>query len=395
MREVSPDDKRVVKPRTLFWERLLLSGESSLRVFLDHAAKSDELGEGAFSFLPRLKFHADEVEHVGLVPLPRLDEERERELAAIVGRSVALFTWLGAADLHWENLALGLDHEGRIVFAPLDIEMLLADLSLPTETKLVADADPEVADVCRHAAGLRRVLPFLGKPVAIADLLAIVSAYGATLRFLDRHAKDIAKILSEISGLREAPLRVLLRGTDEYVRALTPSARADLWPPLLGEELAQMDRGDIPYFFRLYGQPGIHAFANEELTERLTLPRDGDVPQLDPMLSIEKHLRSPTRKRLREEGVFVLIGAFDDASFEGTHTNGAVEIVFKRRSIRVTFANGEELETRRDMRAFVGSLYLPCTCGEVRSVLVPKRTRCDASRLTRTRTKSVVRKRKP
>ena len=64
---------------------------------------------------------------------------------------------------------LGVDARGRVVFSPLDIEMILADLSLPTETKLLPDPDPEVAEICRHAAGVRRVLPYLGKPVGAAE----------------------------------------------------------------------------------------------------------------------------------------------------------------------------------------------------------------------------------
>ena len=105
------------------------------------------------------------VERLELEPLGRLSGKSRGELAAIVGKSLALWAWLGVADLHWENMALGRDASGAIVFGPLDVELILADLSLPTETKLLPDADPEYAAVCRHAAGVRRVLPYLGKPV--------------------------------------------------------------------------------------------------------------------------------------------------------------------------------------------------------------------------------------
>src|SRR6185295_20229606 len=97
-------------------------------------------------------------------------------------------SWLGVSDLHWENLVLG-QGRGRVVFAPLDVEMILADLSAPTQTKLLPDADPEYAAICRHASGVRRVLPYLGKPVAAGDLLAMAGAYRAMLVFLDRHAR--------------------------------------------------------------------------------------------------------------------------------------------------------------------------------------------------------------
>ena len=42
---------------------------------------------------------------------------------------------------------LGRGAHGAVVFAPLDIESILSDLSLPTETKLLPDPDPEYAAV--------------------------------------------------------------------------------------------------------------------------------------------------------------------------------------------------------------------------------------------------------
>jgi hypothetical protein len=370
---------RVSKPRTLLWEWLVLSRASPLRRLLDGPAARSELGRDAFGFLPALAFRSPrareggEVEHVTLQPLPRLSSERRRELAVIVGRALSLFSWLGIADLHWENLVLGLDAERRLVFGPLDIEMILADLSLPTETKLLPDADPEYAAICRHACGVRRVLPYLGKPVLAADLLAMAVAYRATLGFLDRQATAIAEVFTRLPELEETPIRVCLRGTAEYVRA----GAEPLWPPLLEAETEQLARGDIPYFFRLYGRRGIHYFADPTLTRVERLPLAGDVPKLDPMLKLSDSLRSPSRRRLHEEGLLTVLGAFDHPSLTGTHRNEEIEVAFRARSLVVKFGDGEELQSRRNLSAFVGSVYLPCRCGEVRSVFVPRVTRCS------------------
>jgi hypothetical protein len=371
---------RIAKPRTLLWEWLLLSIESPLRRLLDDAALNDELGPDAFGFLPTLEFFGSlgpeggEVARVSLEPLRSDSAETRRELALVVGRSLALWSWLGVADLHWENLVLGVDERERIVFGPLDIEMILAELSLPTETKLLPDADPEYAAICRHASGVRRVLPYLGKPVAVADLIGMAGAYRATLAFLDRHAHEIAEVFASLPGLHDAPLRVLLRGTGDYVHA----ASSRLWPPLLAAESEQLARGDIPYFFRLYGRAGIHYYANETLSEIAQLPLQGDVPQLDPLLQVSRGLRSPARKKLREDGLFTLLGAFDDRSFTGKHEGEAHTLTLSKRNLIVTFPDGEELQSSRNLRAFVGSVYLPCECGEVRSVFVPPVTVCTA-----------------
>lgn len=380
-RRVSLRAGRVAKPRTLLWEWLLLAAKSPLRRVLAEAAEQDGLGREAFEFLPTLKFFPSatglggEVERVTLSPLAARSRSEKRALAAIVGRSIALFGWLGVSDLHWENLVLGVDDRGRVVFGPLDVEMILADLSLPTETKLLPDADPEYAEICRHACGVRRVLPYLGKPVDPADLLAMAGAYRSALALLDRHATRIADVLARLPGLREAPIRVCLRGTGEYVRARTEA----LWPPLLDAETEQLARGDIPYFFRLYGRPGIRYYADAALRASKRLPMKGDVPRLDPILQLSRGLRSPSRKKLREDGLFALLGAFDHTSFAGRHEGDGLDVTFGARTLAIKLKAGEELRTRRDLGAFVGSVYLPCRCGEVRSVFVPPVTRCEGS----------------
>jgi hypothetical protein len=373
-RHVELRGKRVAKPRTLLWEWLLLSADSPLRRYLKEAT-----GE-AFEFLPTLKFQrpraksGGEVERLVLKPLPAPSLKRKNELAAIVGSSLALFSWLGIADLHWENLVLGSDGRGRVIFGPLDVEMILADFSRPTETKLLPDADPEYAELCRHASGVRRVLPYLGKPIAARDLLAMADAYLAALALLDRHSAEIAALFAKLPGLRETPIRLILRSTGDYVRAATQP----VWPPLLDAELEQMARGDIPYFFRLYGRPGIHYYANRALTQLERLPLRGDVPTLDPILQLSRGLRSPSRRRLQGEGLFTLLGAFDHSSFAGTFQHGELAVTFKPRSLVIGLPGGEELESKRDLSAFVGSVYLPCRCGEVRSVFVPPVTVCKA-----------------
>jgi hypothetical protein len=379
-RRVTRRADRIVKPRTLLWEWLVLAAESPLRRFLAETAAGDGLGAEAFGFLPDLAFQdprargGGEVERIALTPLAEPAGEERRELSRIVGRSLALWSWLGVADLHWENLVLGLDGRGRVVFAPLDVEMILADLSLPTETKLLPDADPEYAEVCRHACGVRRTLPYLGKPVDPGDLLAMAGAYRRTLAFLDRHARAIAEVFAGLPELRETPIRVCLRGTGEYVQARTDR----LWPPLLPAEVEQLHRGDVPYFFRLYGQAGIRYFGDRELTRVETIPLAGDVPQLDPVLQVSRGFRSPSRKKLREDGLFTVLGAFDHPSFKGRHESDGLAVTFQARTLIVKLADGEELQSRRDLRGFVGSVYLPCRCGEVRSVFVPEVTVCEA-----------------
>jgi len=371
-RRVELREDRVKKPRTLFWEWLLLSAKSPLRQLFA------QVDDNVFGFLPTLRFwrhgapSGGEVERVLLRPLRVRTAERQTELAAVLGRALALFSWLGVSDLHWENLVLGLNERGQIVFGPLDVEIMLTDLRSPVETRLLPAFDPDYADLYRHAAGVRRALPFLGKPIGGRQLAAMVDAYRATLAWLEGSGGNIGRTLAGLSELRRTPIRVCLRSTGDYVQ--TPPDQ--LWPPLLDAEREQLARGDIPYFFRLYGTPGIHYFRNRALTQIATLPLRGDVPKNQPLLDVGKGLRSAAHRRLRDEGMFAIVAAFDDPALTGQHESDGLTLALDKRRIRIGLPGGEELETSRKLAAVVGSVYLPCGCGEVKTVLVPPVTVC-------------------
>lgn len=380
-RRVSATATHVHKPRSLAWERSLLSSRSPLRRVLAHAAHEEGLGRHAFSFLPDLAFSLSRsslggmVERLTLTPLGRLDSRGRHEFSVIVGRSLALWSWLGVSDLHWENLVLGRDANEAIVFGPVDIEMILDDLELPTQTKLLPSADPDIAEVCRHAAGIRRALPFLGKPVGAPHVVSILSAYRRTLALLDRHSRSIAAVIGAIPNLRATPIRVCLRGTDDYVRARTEP----VWPPLLDAESEQLMRGDIPYFFRLVGRRGIHFYGDASLRSIRTLPMRGDVPTLEPLLPLARGLRSPRRRTLQETGLFAIVGALDHIGMDGDHEGDGLALSIRARRIRIRLDDGTQLESPRNLRALVESAYLPCACGEVRTPFVPTVTRCRAT----------------
>lgn len=380
-RHVERRGGRIVKPRPVFWEWLFLSAESPLRRALAAASAGDPRERGAFDFLPDLSFDdaralaGGTVEEVRLAPIGRVEAEARAELARVLGRATALFAWMGVTDLHWENLALGRSARGTIQLFPLDVEMILDDFARPTETKLLPEIDDDYSEIYRHAAGARRVLPWLGKPARGEDVAAMAHAYVQAIDLLERHAPALAEAIGALPSLREMPIRVLLRATGDYVRARSEA----VWPPLLDAEAEQLARGDIPYFFRLYGAPGIRYYQDARLRDVGRLPLRGDVPQLAPLLSIARGLRHAEARRLREEGMFALVGAFDPPSARGAFEDGAFRLAFGARTLTVTLPSGEELETRRNLRAFVGSIYSPCACGEVKSVLVPAVTRCTTT----------------
>ena len=160
--------------------------------------------------------------------------------------------------------------------------MLLRGALAAHRDEVLPDPDPEYRGLPH--AGSAAVLPIPGQAGRPGGSARGRRRLSATLAVLERKHLANRQGLAQSPGLRGTPIRVLLRGTEEYVHA----PAEPLWPPLLDAEAEQLARGDIPYFFRFYGRRGIHYYAEPTLTKVKRLPLHGDVPQLDPMLSLER-----------------------------------------------------------------------------------------------------------
>jgi hypothetical protein len=380
-RRVEVGDTWVEKPRTVFWEWLLLAAESPLRRALAELEPRPFVSGPFFSFLPALEFVSPFSLTGGKVSrasLSALDSksfsgskarDARLELAHIAGRAMALFAWFGVADLHWENMILGRGDEGQLVFAPVDVEILFADMDSPVQTKLIADPDPEYAELSQHAAGFRRLLPYLGKPVEGPTIAAMVAGYAQTYALLQAHRSKLAEAVL-LPQFALQPIRVCLRATAEYI---DPERRP--WPPWLAAEIEQLKRGDIPYFFQLYGEGRLRWFTSRALDASSALPSRGDVPRAPALLDIRRDFRGKNRESLLTRGLFAIVGALDHPDLRGTFEAFDASLRLGARKV-VIAVHGEELEATRSLESVVSSLYMPCRCGEVQTVFVPPKTRC-------------------
>ena len=230
------------------------------------AAERDGLGRDAFGFLPELsslrsrraRRRRGRARRARAAPGAARATSR-RALARIVGRSLALLSWLGVSDLHWENLVLGVGDRGRVVFAPLDVEMILADLSLPTETKLLPDADPEYAEICRHACGR-------SARAAVSRQARRRRGSARDGRRVSRHARvsrpscarDRRRVRAPAGPPRDAHSRVPARDRRVRARALGAAVAA---AARRGGGAARARRHPRTSS-GLYGRPGIHYYGD-------------------------------------------------------------------------------------------------------------------------------------
>jgi hypothetical protein len=234
----------VVKPRPLLWEWLLLSAASPLRHLVAQLA-DDADAVDPFAAFPDLAFSFDadfggpgRVQFHAPSPLP--PPPLTPRDAQTLGAAVAGLAWLGVHDLHHRNVRVGHDRDGRLCLAPLDVEAVLASLSLPTQTLLVP-----LSPAAARTSGLA---PVLAASLDLTLVAAASAAYLETLALFSRHEQALTAAICTVPRARDCHVRVIVRDTAHYVAMLRePHTRpADL----TDAEAVQLDRGDVPYFFR-------------------------------------------------------------------------------------------------------------------------------------------------
>lgn len=246
------DDGRVEKPRCIEWERIFL-GDSPFRRELASVFRSAGVPDPLRLF-PTLSFHpsddGDFSGRVGFLQWSRESPPLDDDLCAHIGAVVGLASWFGMGDLHRQNVAFGTLPDGRPVCSPLDIECLLSDHELPSQSRLIGYHDAS-GKGC-GLVGFQKAFEDSGRsPSAVA---AVLHGYAATLSTLTAKEWVIAAALGAERDVLRWPIRVILRDTSRYQSILAGASASDaLKPPLMASESAQLARKDIPYYYREAG----------------------------------------------------------------------------------------------------------------------------------------------
>ena len=175
-----------------------------------------------------------------------------------------------------------------MVFAPLDVEMILADLASPTETKLLPDADPEYAAISppRERRAARPAVP------------GQAGARRGPRRDGRRVRRDARSPRRERRGNRRRP-RALAGAAARRPFACASAARASTCAPApcrCGRRCSTPRRSSSRAATSRTSSASTGARAST--TTRASrcagwsrLPLDGDVPQLEPLLDVSRALR--------------------------------------------------------------------------------------------------------
>lgn len=240
------------KYRSLFWENLFLGAQSPLRSIIGNVL-GDECAQGAMG----LHFAQPEHPHLGFAE----KFQGFQHLAEIpktpwyyrtVGKQVAYFSVFGVSDILLENIKI---HAQGIQL--IDLECLFDYNLCLEEMALLPYPDTEFN-------GKYGLFPFLfrvGDSNLVGHFACGLIEGILTLKY---HQEIILKTLQKEISNHSAPIpiRVLLRSTaiyDLYLsEGLTPLH------PFIPSERQQLERGEIPYFFKYIGEPLIRFYKNEE-----------------------------------------------------------------------------------------------------------------------------------
>ncbi len=251
------------KPRTLFWESLLLS-KNNFRQHVENLFLQAGR-EMPFQTLPLLHFEFENQLYVGYVRPLKVDYVRDLSIQdfANIGRFSALAVFLGISDLNRSNLFIGRVEDGNFVCTPVDIETIFNQLELLSQTELFPNKT-----LSKNQAGLSQLFLAISNHYLPEVLAAVVHGYLETLTFLFEHSKSIFNFLLTETPSLKIPIRVLLRDTRLYVQLLEEGiTKIPLDTELLDCEKEQLARQEVPYYFRFINNPTIYYFKEPEKPE--------------------------------------------------------------------------------------------------------------------------------
>lgn len=295
------------KPRPIFWEYLFFGKKSPVSDFF--SGRGENGGEPLQKYLFNLDTEI-ESDWTGYSKEIRSLEKIEINSEHFYSFGVLLaYTFaFGIRDLHRSNLVLTESH-----LQPVDAEVVFTDLVLPNETILLPFKDIEFSQCGLSALGKEA-----NKPSA-ENMDHLFSGYVDMFATLFRFRENL--LLSFESVILNAPIRVIVRNTKIYKKHMSREA---LVYDFLPEEIKQLERDDIPYFFKRCGDDRVFWISGE----------DNEISSVQSLANfksdISRHAQTPRHllsdpaliEKKMVQGVFFLQKHFGDFKHRDFFWNG-------------------------------------------------------------------------
>lgn len=261
-RSVFLEGQWVNKPRNVYWEQCFL-GDSSVRQFIEQSFDKEY---HPFKIIPKLQFKeltSTSGTEEFYKPVNNVVGNISDSESWLIGSSLALWSFFGAGDLHWENIIYGRDENNNLVLFPVDLEVFGREIKLPSHTWLIEDVT-----IPYNYCGFYNFLSSISNKLSP---IYLVDGYINSLKKLNDISSKLCRILSRENNRRPFISRLIFRKTMSYQSYLNNvSDPKDFQIPLFNEEKLQLDRGDIPYFYKyLNGDPTIYVY-NQDMQAIVT-----------------------------------------------------------------------------------------------------------------------------
>lgn len=234
------------KPRSVFWEHLFFGRSSPIMNIFD------VIGSNGNRPLSDYLFNLDvEIESIWNGYSKEIISENTsilNEHFYSFGVLIGYCYLLGIRDLHKYNLAIKSNS-----LQVIDAEVILTNLILPNETILLP-----FREIPFELSAISLLCEDL-KSLTSSQIKSLFSGYFDVSSIILENFAALNNTLSlefEIVEV-EHPIRVILKNTKQYRDFLMGIGSASDFLP---EELVQLERGDIPYFFKRLGDKNLYFF---------------------------------------------------------------------------------------------------------------------------------------
>lgn len=258
------------KPRSVFWEHLFFGQHSPIRSFFDFTGSNGN--RPLLEYLFNLNVEVEDnwfgfSEEVSADETP-ISIEHFYSFGVLIGYCYLL----GIRDLHKYNLVLKKNH-----LQIIDAEVVLTNLILPNETILLPyrEIPLDLSAVSLLCHDLQKL-----STSEVKNLFA--GYFDVTTTILDNLDKIMPILEHECQN--QHPTRIILKNTKQYRDFLVGKGSTNDFLP---EELSQLNRGDIPYFFKYVGQTGLYFLSDPGHIKMIS-----NIPE-DLERDVSRHSKSP------------------------------------------------------------------------------------------------------
>ena len=212
---------------------------------------------------------------------------------------------------------------------------------------LLPHADPKLKDI----SGIKPLEWFI-KNSTLKSKLAVIYAYLRVSHRLIKHSNSVTSTLKHTPGIMNAVIRSAPRHTMDYISFMKSGVSAKLIEnkfAFIEEELVQIARGDVPYFFRTLKDSSIKFYSSSDL-KKVSLVKNklwiksmtAGILQLDEIF--HDKLR---RQTLLEYGPLILAAYFIPADFIGKLRYRNMSLEVSARMIKIHYRNETNLKGPR------------------------------------------------